>query len=454
VAPSTRRSPGSRARTVQPEVFLATLSAFRQVSAELDSEPEMSRKVKPARAFCRCCGGDELTVFLSLGDLPLSDGFVAKENLAKADPRYPLDVAFCGDCALVQILETVPPEVLFGEDYPYFSSFTDALLRHSEANVVARIADRNLNSRSLVIELASNDGYLLQYYKARGIPVLGIDPAPGPVAAAHARGIETKLAFFGKDLAHRLANDEGRRADVIHANNVLAHVADTNGFVEGIATLLKDDGVAVIEAPYVRNLIDHGEFDTIYHEHLCYFSVTALDNLFLRHGLFLNHVEALQIHGGSLRLFVEKREHRSDSVKAFLAEERALGIDNLAYYENFSARVNSIRDELRSLLAGLKNAGARIAGYGAAAKGTIMLNYVGIGPETLEFVADRNTHKQGRYVPGVRLPIVAPDRILETQPDYVLILPWNFRDEIMEQQAEYRRRGGRFIVPVPRPEIL
>jgi hypothetical protein len=204
----------------------------------------------------------------------------------------------------------------------------------------------------------------------------------------------------------------------------------------------------------VRNLIDHGEFDTIYHEHLCYFSVTALDFLFRRHGMYLNHAEALSIHGGSLRLFVEKRESPGESVKRFLQEERQLGIDKLAYYESFSARVNAIRDELRDLLTGLKQRGARIAGYGAAAKGTIMLNYAGIGPDTLDFVADRNTHKHGRYVPGVRLPIVAPERILETQPDFVLILPWNFRDEIMEQQAEYRRRGGRFIVPVPRPQIL
>jgi SAM-dependent methyltransferase len=424
------------------------------LKAERSPAETAARRPRTAAAKCRCCGGGDLTVFLSLGDLPLSDGFITEQQLAREDARYPLDVAFCADCALVQILETVPPEVLFGEDYPYFSSFTDALLRHSEANVVARIADRNLSSRSLVVELASNDGYLLQFYKARGIPVLGIDPAPGPVAAAHAKGIETLLAFFGEGIARRLASTENRRADVIHANNVLAHVADTNGFVAGIATLLKDDGLAVIEVPYVRSLVDHGEFDTIYHEHLCYFSVTALDFLFRRHGLFLNHVEPLEIHGGSLRLFVEKRDKRAESVHGFLQEERQLGMDKLSWYESFSARVNAIRDGLRELLAGLRQQGSRIAGYGAAAKGTIMLNYAGIGPDTLDFVADRNTHKQGRYIPGVRLPIVAPERILEAQPDYVLILPWNFKDEIMEQQAEYRRRGGKFIVPVPQPRIL
>ena len=402
---------------------------------------------------CRSCGGTNLSVFLSLGAMPLSDGLLAADELAAREPRYPLDVAFCPDCALVQILETVPPERLFGADYPYFSSFTNALLEHSAANVATRIAERRLDGDSLVVELASNDGYLLQYYQTRGIPVLGIDPAPGPVAAARARGIETLQEFFGHDLATRLAAG-GRRADVIHANNVLAHVADTNGFVAGIGTLLKDDGVAVIEAPYVKDLIDHGEFDTIYHEHLCYFSVTALTRLFQRHGLSLNRVEPLNIHGGSLRLFVEKRERSDRSVAEYLRSERLAGVDRLDYYAGFSASVGRIRSELVALLGRLKSEGARIAGYGAAAKGTILLNFACIGREVLEFVADRNVHKQGRYVPVVRLPIVSPERILETQPDYLLILPWNFKEEIMEQQAEYRRRGGRFIVPVPRPVII
>jgi SAM-dependent methyltransferase len=407
----------------------------------------------PDTNSCRSCGGEDLSVFLSLGDLPLSDGLLSKDDLQRQEPRYPLDVAFCPDCALVQILETVPPEELFGADYPYFSSFTDALLQHSAANVAARIAERRLDANSLVVELASNDGYLLQYYLARGIPVLGIDPAPGPVAAARARGVETLQAFFGRDLAMQLAA-EGRRADVIHANNVLAHVADTNGFVAGIGTLLADEGVAVIEVPYVKELIEHGEFDTIYHEHLCYFSVTALTRLFRRHGLSLNRVEPLEIHGGSLRLFVERREREDRSVAEYLQAERRDCMDRLEYYSGFSVKVGRIRSELGALLARLKGEGKRIAGYGAAAKGTILLNFAGVGREMLEFVADRNVHKQGRYIPGVRLPIVPPARILEEQPDYVLILPWNFKDEIMEQQGEYRRRGGRFIVPVPEPVIV
>jgi SAM-dependent methyltransferase len=402
---------------------------------------------------CRSCRGTDLSVFLSLGDLPLSDGLLAADDLERKEPRYPLDVAFCPDCTLVQILETVPPEQLFGADYPYFSSFTDTLLEHSAANVQARIAEQQLDGSSLVVELASNDGYLLQYYQARGIPVLGIDPAPGPVAAARKRGIETLQAFFGRDLAARLAAD-GRRADVIHANNVLAHVADTNGFVAGIGVLLKEDGVAVIEAPYVKELIDHGEFDTIYHEHLCYFSVTALAQLFRRHGLSLNRVEPLEIHGGSLRLFVGRRSQADRSVGEYLQAEQASGMDRLEYYSDFSSRVERIRSDLLALLERLRRGGARIAGYGAAAKGTILLNFSGIGPEVLGFVADRNVHKQGRYIPGVRLPIAPPARILEDQPDYLLILPWNFKEEIMEQQSEYRRRGGRFIVPVPQPVIL
>jgi SAM-dependent methyltransferase len=404
-------------------------------------------------AHCRSCGSTELSIFLSLGNLPLSDGFLEAQQLLENEPRYPLDVAFCSNCSLVQILETVPPEQLFGADYPYFSSFTDTLLRHSQANVSERIAERKLTADSLVIELASNDGYLLQYYQAQGIPVLGIDPAPGPVAAARAKGIDTLQAFFGTDLATQLAAD-GRRADVIHANNVLAHVADTNGFVAGIATLLKEDGVVVIECPYVKDLIEHGEFDTIYHEHLCYFSVTSLRALFGRHGLYITRVVPLTIHGGSLRVFVQKQNRAERSVQEYLESEKQLGLDRLDYYADFSTRVSQIRSELNELLQGLKQRKARIVGYGAAAKGTIMLNYVGIGQETLDFVVDRNTHKQGRYIPGVRLPIASPERVLAEQPDYVLILPWNFKEEIMAQQAEYRRRGGRFIVPVPRPTII
>ena len=402
---------------------------------------------------CRSCGAADLTVFLSQGDLPASDGFLRRDQLDRPEKRYPLDVAVCGRCNLVQILETVPPEELFSADYVYLSSFSDSLLEHSRRHVEARIAEQRLDDRSLVVELASNDGYLLQYYHARGIPVLGIDPAPAPVEAARERGIPTLLAFFGKDVATKLRG-EGKRADLIHANNVLAHVADTNGFLEGVRVLLKDDGLAVFEFPYLLDLIDHCEFDTIYHEHLCYFSVTALVPLFRRHGLHLNDVEHLPIHGGSLRVFVQPRELEGESVRRALEVERSRGFTGPEPYREFARRVRGIREDLRALLDEIRGRGERVAGYGAAAKGTILLNTVGIGPETLEFVADRNVHKHGRWIPGVRVPIVPVENILETMPDYLLILPWNLKQEIMEQQSEYRARGGRFIVPIPSPGIV
>jgi len=402
---------------------------------------------------CRSCGSEDLSVFLALGDLPLSDGLVRPERLGTPEPRFPLDVAFCAGCSLVQILETVAPEELFQDDYPYFSSFSDALLRHSEGNVKARLAERELGPSSLVVELASNDGYLLQYYVRAGVPVLGIDPAEGPVAAAREKGVDTIHDFFTQGLAKRLAA-EGRRADVMHGNNVLAHVADTNGFVQGIATLLKPDGCGVFEFPYIKDLIEHTEFDTIYHEHLCYFSLSALVPLFARHGLTLFRVERLPIHGGSLRIFVGRGRAVESSVTELLALEREVGIDRLDFYRDFSRRVDRLRDDLVQLVRGLKAEGKRIAAYGAAAKGAIMVNYTGLGSDCFEWCADRNVHKQGRYMPGVQVPIVSPDRVLEDQPDYLVILPWNFKDEIMEQQAAYAQRGGRFIIPAPNPTIV
>ncbi len=404
-------------------------------------------------AGCRSCGSAALTTFLSLGDLPCSDGFTPSRETALAAPRFPLDVAFCAECALVQIRHTVPPQVLFGDDYLYLSSFTDTVVRNARENTRARMEDENLGPDSLVVELASNDGYLLANYREAGIPVLGIDPAKRAVAAARARGIETLQMFFGLAEAEALAA-EGRRADVIHANNVVAHVADTNGFVAGIAALLKDSGVAVIEFPYLRDLIDHCEFDTIYHEHLCYFSVTAAEALLSRHGLTLTRAERLPIHGGSLRLFARKTGARGPSVTALLEEERALGLDRLAYYADFASRVSGIRTALGALLKRLKSEGSRIAGYGAAAKGTILLNSVGADAALLDFVADRNTEKQGRWVPGAGLPIVPPERIAEERPDYLLILPWNHKEEIIAQQEGFRRRGGRFLLPIPEPKIV
>lgn len=411
----------------------------------------MNDSVTPER--CRSCGSGRMAVFLDLGETPLADRMPSAAQLAEPEPRFPLKVAFCEDCSLVQITETVDPELLFCDDYPYFSSFSDTLLEHSRANVEELIAARGLGGGSLVVELASNDGYLLQYYQQAGIPVLGIDPAEGPARKAIEKGIPTEIAFFGIELAGRLA-DTGRAADVIHANNVLAHVADTNGFVAGIARLLKDDGVAVIEHPYVRDLIEHNEFDTIYHEHLCYFSVLALDRLFRRHSLYLQDIRRLPIHGGSLRLYVGKQDQPSERVRQLLDEERRDGMDELAYYQAFSDRVTQLCADLRALLSRLKGDGASIAAYGAAAKGSTLINVAGIGPDLVDFVVDRNVHKQGRYMPGQHLPILAPEELLRRRPDYTLLLPWNFADEILAQQAAYREAGGRFIIPVPEPKVV
>ena len=402
---------------------------------------------------CRSCRSETLIKFLDLGQMPLADRILKAEQLEEEEPLFPLEVAYCENCHLVQITETVDPEILFATDYPYFSSFSPAWLEHCRQNVLEVIEHRKLDKHSLVVEIASNDGYLLKNYLEKNIPVLGIDPASPCVEAAEKIGVPTQCEFFTVDLARRLAA-QGKRADVIHANNVLAHVADTNGICKGIKTLLKDDGVAVIEAPYLRDLIDHVEFDTIYHEHLCYFSVSALKNLFSNNGLFLNDVKRLPTHGGSLRIFVQRFEAPTKRLEKLLTEERDLGMDAFGYYRDFATRVDDLRAKLLSMLQRLKADGHSIAAYGAAAKGATMANYVGIDHTMVDFVSDRNTHKQGKFMPGCKIPIVTPEKLVEMQPDYVLVLAWNFFDEIAGQQQAYADRGGKFIVPVPEPRII
>ena len=411
--------------------------------------------VQPA---CRSCGKTGLVNVFSLGQTPLANALLTEEQLQQPEQIYPLDLTFCPHCALVQITETVPPEKLF-KRYLYLSSFSDSMLRHAREVVEHLIPSHRLDGSSLVVEIASNDGYLLQYYKKAGIPVLGIEPANNVAQVAEERGIPTLCEFFGETLACQL-KDRGRQADVVHANNVLAHVADLNGFVRGIHLLLKDDGVAVIEVPYVKEMIERCEFDTIYHEHLCYFSLTALDSLFRRHGLLIQDVERIPIHGGSLRISANKistgwsENGVSPRVHQMLQEEAKWGVNEAELYRGFGEKVENLREDLLALLRDLRMQNKRIAAYGASAKGSTLLNYFGIGKEMLDFVVDRSTIKQGHYTPGTHLPIHPPEKLLEAMPDYVLLLTWNFADEILAQQTEFRRLGGRFIIPIPEPKVV
>lgn len=413
---------------------------------------EQEKKMDRTRTKCRSCGSRNMQTVLDLGHTPLADALLTTEDLSKPEPAYPLEVAFCSDCSLMQILETVPPEVLFCRHYPYYSSFSDELLRHSRENALDLITARGLNDKSLVIEIASNDGYLLKNFVEKDIPCLGIDPAAGPAESAERIGVPTLCGFFNHELARQLRG-VGKRADVIIANNVLAHVADINSFLDGISILMKDGGIAVIEVPYVRDLVDNCEFDTIYHEHLCYFSATSVDYLLRAHSLYLNKVKRIPIHGGSLRLYIGLRDEPDDSVRRLLSDERSKGLAEFGYYNDFAIKVTNIREGLRQMLRSIKDQGKKIAAYGAAAKGATLINYVGIGRDLVDFVVDRNIHKQGKYMPGKHIPIAAPERLISDMPDFVLILAWNFAEEIIRQQEEYRSKGGRFILPIPEWKI-
>ena len=402
---------------------------------------------------CRSCGSSHFEDILDLGLQPIANALIEERQKDDPEDRFPLKVAFCHDCSLVQVTETIDPEILFGRDYPYYSSFIPALLAHSRAHALDLLETRRLGPGSLVVEVASNDGYLLKNFVEAGVPVLGIDPASGPAAAARGIGVDTVQAFFNAETAHRLAA-EGKRADVMLAKNVLAHVDDINGFVAGFPILLKDDGIVQFEFPYLRDLIETCAFDTIYHEHVFYYSLTALEPLLNRHGLHLNDVERVDIHGGSLRLTASKTPGKTPRLQALEEEEAALGMGRIDYYRSFRRKVEETGRKLRALVSDLVAGGASVAAYGAAAKGATLLNYVGIDGETLRYVVDRNVHKVGKYMPGLKLKIEPVEFLLEDKPNYLLILAWNFSAEIIRQQRAFSDQGGRFIIPIPEATVV
>lgn len=405
---------------------------------------------------CRHCAVPLDLVFADLGSTPVSNAFLTAAQVNGPEPFYPLKALVCRNCWLVQLQDFFTGPDLFAEDYIYFSSYSKSWLNHSACYAKTMIERFALNDESLAIEVASNDGYLLQYLKEGGVPVLGIEPSLSVAGAASARGIPTLVEFFGKALATRLVK-EGRRADLMTANNVLAHVPDINDFVAGFAILLKPAGVATFEFPHLLNLMRQCQFDTIYHEHFSYLSLLAVERIFSQAGLRIFDVEQLSTHGGSLRVYAchadagYVRGHGVDEIRRL---EAAAGLDGPTPYLAFGEQVRETKRALLELLIALKRQGSRIAGYGAAAKGNTLLNYCGVGSDMIEFVVDRSPHKQGLFLPGTRLPVLSPQRIEEQRPDYVLILPWNLRDEIIESLGYIRGWGGQFIVPIPRPTVI
>lgn len=387
---------------------------------------------------------------------PLCESFVAADHLDHMEPFYPLHVYVCNHCFLVQLLEYVSPRDIF-EEYAYYSSYSDSWLQHAKAYVSMITEKLQLGSNSQVVEIASNDGYLLQYFVERHVPVLGIEPAANIARTAEQKGIRTMVKFFGESTANELAA-EGLQADLLLGNNVLAHVPDINDFVKGMQILLRPSGTITMEFPHLVRLMEENQFDTIYHEHFSYLSFTTVERIFAEHGLAVFDVEQLPTHGGSLRIYACHQDNASRSItsraRKLKAAEEAFGIQRLQTYASFSEQVKATKRSLLSLLIDLKDNGKSIAGYGAPGKGNTLLNYCGIGTDFIDYTVDRNPYKHGMFLPGTRIPIFEPDKIRETKPDYVMILPWNLKEEITSQLAFIREWGARFIIPIPIPEII
>ncbi len=437
---------------------MATASMYPKPADTRRRQSEQAEQTEPVATGLRCrlCGSALSDVFVDLGSTPLCESFLSHEDLMRGEPFYPLCTYVCSHCFLVQVPEIVSPQDIFSH-YAYFSSYSDTWLDHARRYVDDMIARLGLNQSSLVTEIASNDGYLLQYFVAKGIPVLGIEPAANVAEAAKKKEVPTIVRFFGEKTAHELALS-GKRPDLLLGNNVLAHVPDLNGFIAGMKHLLKPQGVITMEFPHLMRLVDGCQFDTIYHEHFSYLSLTAVQAAFSAHQLRVFDVEELPTHGGSLRIFAAHSEDSSkavtERVTGLLAREEEAGIRSRSYYTGFGARVRETKRKLLECLIDIKRAGKTIAAYGAAGKGNTLLNYCGIRNDFVDYVVDRSTFKHGKYLPGTRIPIFPPDRIQETRPDYVLILPWNLEREITEQLAYIREWGGKFIVPIPSAQVL
>jgi len=406
---------------------------------------------------CRFCGEPLRHTFVDLGTSPLCQRHVTPARFDEAEPVYPLHVYVCRRCHLVQLPSYVAREEIFDADYGYFSSYSDSWLKHASDYVAMMIRRFGFGARSKVVEIASNDGYLLQYFAKAGVPVLGIEPTANTAAAAAKKGIPTLQKFFGAATAAIVLAAQGA-ADLILGNNVLAHVPDINDFVEGVRMLLAPGGVFTFEFPQLLHLVEQNYWDTIYHEHYSYLSFTTVQKIFARHGLTLFDVEDLPTHGGSIRVFGRHAEDHSPPatahVEAMRARERAAGQDDLGYYERYGKRVQASKREILEFLIEAKRAGKRIAGYGAPGKGNTLLNYCGIRTDFLDFTVDRSPHKQGNFLPGSRIPILAPEAVWENRPDYLFILPWNLKDEIIAQMAGIRAWGGKFVVPLPHVAVI